>query len=168
MLIIVWTIHVIDPSVSRFDRVERVLRTGRERSVIRVNSADFENPGWRAIVSFDLSWTAALPNNLAASPSQSVLTEEYLHCRTDPFPSAVDLLQALQFARHAVPSWCDPYDELSYRTAKLRCCKSMIRRRKQTKDERQESVDHFGGLVGQMSSMKRRPSVVNADADPRF
>src|SRR5258708_9106350 len=108
MLIIVWTMHIIDPSVSRFDGVEWILRTRRERLVIRVNSADFENPGWRTIISFDLSWTAALPNNLAASPSQSLFTEEHLHCLTNPFPSAVDLLQTLQFARHAVPSLCDP------------------------------------------------------------
>src|SRR5207237_10744245 len=79
MLIIVWTMHIIDPSVSWFDGVERVLGTARERLVIRVNSADFENPGWRTIVSFDLGWTAALPNDLAASPSQSVLADEHLH-----------------------------------------------------------------------------------------
>src|SRR5260221_5833662 len=125
MLIIVRATHVIDPGVSRFHRVEGLVRTVRERLVIRVDNTDFEDSCRRPVVPLELSWPNALPDNLAAPPRQSVLAEKHIHWLTHLLAFTVSLLQPLEFAIHDVPGCRDPDDDVSYPVTKLRCRSGM-------------------------------------------
>jgi len=111
--IVIGAVHVVDPSISCCDLMERVIGAGRELGVIGVNLADTENAGRRATIAF-FFLQAWLPRaGKTISPSHAILAKQNGK-RPGHAPPIVAVLplKELKVAPHRIPSRRGSHNEL--------------------------------------------------------